>query len=152
VKKILLPVVLFVSIGMLCSCQKNTAEQKKNSVMRKKVSGRVKSRLLRKADKPTPKPEIGSTVLVHYVAWLAQEDGSQGRQVDSSIERGEPLQFTVGLNHVVKGFEEGVMQMQVGEKRRLFIPSDLGYGKRGVGLFIPPDSNLVFEVELLAMK
>ncbi len=112
----------------------------------------MKTKLLQKSTNPSPNPELGNTVLVHYTGWIAQEDKTPGRQIDSSLERNKPLQFTIGLKQVIKGFEEGVMQMQVGEKRRLFIPAALGYGPRGVGLFIPPNTDLIFDVELLAMK
>jgi len=137
-----------------CSCQKKQTTKKTSAqaLTTKKLSSKMKTKLLQKSAKPSPNPALGNTVLVHYTGWIAQEDKTPGRQIDSSLERNKPLQFTIGLKQVIKGFEEGVMQMQVGEKRRLFIPADLGYGPRGVGLFIPPNSDLIFDVELLAMK
>lgn len=89
-------------------------------------------------------PTRGQTVAVHYTGWLAD-----GKKFDSSLDRGQPLQFTVGAGQVIKGWDEGVSTMQVGEKRRLQIPSSLGYGPAGAGGMIPGGATLVFEVELL---
>lgn len=150
-------VVMMLCAGCCSSCQKKPVKKNVVSTVtpietkRKKTVSNVKTTLLQKTSKPSPFPEIGNTVLVHYTGWVAQADGTPGRQIDSSVNR-NPLQFTIGLNQVIKGFEEGVMQMQVGEKRRLIVPPDLGYGTHGVGLFIPPNSTLIFDVELLAMK
>jgi len=111
----------------------------------------LKTKVLKKAEKDAHTPQPGNTVTIHYTGWIAQEDDEPGRQFDSSIERGTPLKFTLGLGQVIKGFEEGVKLMKIGEKRRLFIPSELGYGEVGVGLFIPPNSDLIFDVELIAI-
>lgn len=88
--------------------------------------------------------ERGRTVLVHYTGWLRS-----GKQFDSSLDRGQPFQFQLGAGRVIKGWDEGVAGMQVGGKRLLLIPPDLGYGARGAGGKIPPNAELVFEVELL---
>jgi FKBP-type peptidyl-prolyl cis-trans isomerase FkpA len=77
----------------------------------------------------------------------------KGRKFDSSLDRGEPLDFRLGAGQVIKGWEQGVAGMKVGGKRTLIIPSDLAYGKRGAGSgSIPPDSDLIFDVELLDVK
>lgn len=88
-------------------------------------------------------PKSGQGVSVHYTGWL--EDGTK---FDSSVDRGEPFVFVIGTGRVIKGWDEGVMTMKVGGKRKLTIPPGLAYGKEGVGP-IPPDATLIFEVELL---
>ena len=117
-----------------------------------KAPAGLKIKVLKKTEKDARAPMPGNTVAIHYTGWIADEKGAPGRQIDSSIERGTPLEFTLGLGQVIKGFEEGIKQMKLGEKCRLFIPSDLGYGKKGVGLFIPPDPDLIFDVELVEIR
>jgi len=93
----------------------------------------------------------GDYVSVHYSGWLQNLDGSAGELFDSSVERNEPFEFPLGAGHVIKGWDEGVQGMKVGGKRRLIIPSALGYGSRGAGGVIPPDATLIFDVELLSV-
>ena len=88
--------------------------------------------------------QVGMAVSVHYTGKL--EDGTV---FDSSIPRGEPFSFTLGQGRVIKGWEQGILGMLVGETRVLTIPSELGYGANGAGELIPPDATLIFEVELL---
>ena len=92
-------------------------------------------------------PEAGQTVLVHYTGWLAN-----GAMFDSSVERGEPFAFVLGENAVIAGWDEGLATMQVGSKRQLVIPPELGYGDTGAGAVIPPGATLIFEVELLEIQ
>jgi FKBP-type peptidyl-prolyl cis-trans isomerase len=89
--------------------------------------------------------QAGQTVTVHYTGWL-----TNGTKFDSSLDRKQPFKFKLGAGQVIPGWDQGVAGMQVGGKRRLTIPSTLAYGSRGVGP-IPPDSTLVFEVELLGL-
>jgi FKBP-type peptidyl-prolyl cis-trans isomerase FkpA len=98
---------------------------------------------------------IGSTVRVHYTGWFYKPmaKNQHGRKFDSSLDRNEPLEFRLGAGQVIKGWEQGVAGMKVGGKRTLIIPSELAYGKRGAGGgSIPPDSDLIFDVELLDVK
>lgn len=89
----------------------------------------------------------GKTVSVHYTGWL-----ENGKKFDSSVDRGQPFSFPLGAGRVIKGWDEGVQGMKVGGKRKLTIPSDLGYGSRGAGGVIPPNATLIFDVELLGVR
>jgi peptidylprolyl isomerase len=93
----------------------------------------------------------GKTATVHYTGWLYQ-NGQKGRKFDSSVDRGQPFSFPVGGGQVIKGWDEGVATMKVGDKRTLIIPPSLGYGARGAGGVIPPNATLMFDVELLGVK
>lgn len=87
----------------------------------------------------------GKTVKVHYTGWL-----TNGKKFDSSVDRGTPFSFKLGAMQVIKGWDEGVAGMKIGGKRQLKIPPELGYGAQGVGGgLIPPNSTLIFDVELL---
>jgi len=90
--------------------------------------------------------QAGQTVSVHYTGWL-----ENGKKFDSSVDRGQPFSFPLGAGRVIKGWDEGVKGMKVGGKRKLTIPSNLGYGARGAGGVIPPNATLIFEVELLGV-
>lgn len=99
---------------------------------------------------------VGSKVVVNYTGWFYKPLAAKqrGRKFDSSLDAGrEPLEFQLGARQVIKGWEQGVQGMKVGGKRTLIIPSELAYGKRGAGGgSIPPDSDLIFDVELLKVK
>ena len=90
----------------------------------------------------------GKHVDVHYTGWL-YTDGVQGAKFDSSKDRGDPFEFSLGGGQVIKGWDEGVQGMSVGGTRRLVIPPELGYGARGAGGVIPPNATLLFEVDFL---
>jgi peptidylprolyl isomerase len=92
-------------------------------------------------------PRPGQMVTVHYTGTL-----ENGTKFDSSVDRGQPFTFQIGAGRVIKGWDEGVMTMKVGGKRRLIIPPSLGYGARGAGGVIPPNATLIFEVELLGAQ
>ena len=96
-------------------------------------------------------PKTGQTCVMHYTGWL-YEKGSKGKKFDSSVDRGQPFEFKIGLHQVIAGWDEGVATMKVGGKRTLIIPPQLGYGARGAGNVIPPNATLIFDVELLGLK
>ena len=89
-------------------------------------------------------PKVGQRVTVHYTGWL--EDG---KKFDSSYDRNTPLEFSVGVGEMIRGFDEGILSMKKGGKRKLFIPSNLAYGSNGIPGVIPPDASIIFEVELI---
>ena len=89
----------------------------------------------------------GDIISVHYTGKL-----ENGTKFDSSVDSGEPVEFTIGQGMVIQGWEQGLLGMKVGEKRTLTIPSELGYGSRGAGGVIPPNATLIFDVELMGIK
>ena len=93
------------------------------------------------------KAQAGDTVVVHYTGRL-----KDGKKFDSSVDRGQPFELTIGKSRVIKGWTEGLQGMRVGGKRTLIIPPDLAYGKEGRPPVIPPDAELTFELELLKIK
>ncbi len=92
-------------------------------------------------------PKKGDLVTVHYTGWL-----TTGEKFDSSVDRDEPFQFVLGVHQVIAGWDQGVAQMCIGDKVRLTIPPELGYGPGGYPGAIPPDATLIFEVELLSIS
>jgi peptidylprolyl isomerase len=98
-----------------------------------------------------PSPKTGQTCVMHYTGWL-YEGGKKGAKFDSSVDRGQSFEFKIGQRPVIAGWDEGVATMNVGGKRTLIIPPELGYGARGAGGVIPPNATLMFDVELLAVK
>jgi FKBP-type peptidyl-prolyl cis-trans isomerase len=92
-------------------------------------------------------PKRGETVTVHYTGWL-----TDGTKFDSSVDRNDPFAFVLGTGQVIRGWDEGVAAMRVGDKARLTIPPELAYGKTGYPGAIPPNATLIFEVELLSIS
>ncbi|KAF7634932.1 Peptidylprolyl isomerase [Meloidogyne graminicola] len=92
-------------------------------------------------------PKNGQKVSCHYVLTL-----QNGKEIDSSRSRGKPFEFTIGKGEVIKGWDEGVAKMSVGQRAKLTISPDLGYGEKGIPGTIPGNSTLIFDVELLAVK
>jgi peptidylprolyl isomerase len=92
-------------------------------------------------------PKEGEEVLVHYTGLL-----TDGTVFDSSRNRGEPFSFRLGAGRVIKGWDEGIARLRVGDRATLFIPPQLGYGARGAGGVIPPDASLIFVVELVGIR
>ena len=94
-----------------------------------------------------PAIQVGRTAVVHYTGMF-----KDGTKFDSSVDRGVPLNFSLGGGEVIKGWDQGIVGMKVGEKRKLEIPPELGYGASGAGGIIPPNTTLIFEIELLEIK
>jgi len=88
---------------------------------------------------------------VHYTGWL-YENGKRGTKFDSSVDRGQPFEMTIGRTSVIKGWTEGLVGMKAGGKRELIIPSDMAYGPGGRPPIIPPNSTLDFEIEMLKIS
>ncbi|MGF1676493.1 MAG: FKBP-type peptidyl-prolyl cis-trans isomerase [Rivularia sp. (in: cyanobacteria)] len=128
--------------------ENNTPKASNNNMSDEKVvttpSG-LKYEVLEEGTGATPKS--GQTVSVHYTGTL--EDGTK---FDSSRDRGQPFQFQIGQGQVIKGWDEGLSTMKVGDRRKLTIPPELGYGSRGAGGVIPPNATLIFDVELLGVS
>jgi peptidylprolyl isomerase len=93
------------------------------------------------------RPRVGETVIVNYTGLLGN-----GIKFDSSLDRGQPYRFKLGAGRVIKGWDEGLARLRVGEHATLVIPSHLGYGARGSGGVIPPDATLIFVVELMGIE
>ena len=98
--------------------------------------------------------EYGDNVVVHYTGWLFDDTAvnNRGAKFDSSVDRGEHFQFPLGAGRVIKGWDQGVAGMAIGERRELTIAPEMGYGERGAGSVIPPGATLVFEVELFDLQ
>ena len=96
----------------------------------------------------------GKTAVVNYTGWLydASATDNKGKQFDSSLKQGQPFRFPVGAGQVIKGWDQGVAGMKVGESRRLIIPAELAYGESGAGGVIPPGATLVFDIDLVAIE
>ena len=98
----------------------------------------------------------GKMATVHYTGWLYSyapgQPDHRGKQFDSSLKSGQPFSFPLGAGRVIKGWDQGVAGMKVGGQRTLIIPSEMAYGARGAGRFIPPNRALIFDVELLEVK
>ena len=160
-KKLISGVMCGVAVVLLngCSCdmakKEAVQEEPKTEVavaaptaptVKETASG-LKYEVVQVAAADAPKAEAGKNVKVNYTGWL-EENGAQGAKFDSSADHGTPFSFTVGAGQVIKGWDEGVALMAVGEKARFTIPASLAYGEQGQGP-IPANANLIFEVELL---
>ncbi len=97
------------------------------------------------------KPQKGQVVTVHYTGWLS-ENGQKGTKFDSSVDRGQPFKFVVGVGQVIKGWDEAVLSMSIGEKREVLIPAALGYGAAGAGDIIPANADLIFDIDIIAAQ
>lgn len=133
--------------------EENVAGKTENKEAEKFVSlpSGLKFQILQDAAADAKRPENGKTVTVHYTGWL-DENGKEGKKFDSSVDRNQAFSFRLGVGQVIKGWDEGVLDMKVGEKRRLVIPPQLAYGDHGAGNVIPANATLIFDVELLEIE
>ncbi len=140
-KFIWLPLILALGLGLLIIIDVATSASDQKTVT---TGSGLKFTDLKVGDGPEARK--GDTVEVHYTGWL-----SDGKKFDSSLDRKEPFSFKLGAGNVIPGWDEGVVGMKVGGKRKLIRPSNLGYGVSGKGE-IPPNAELTFEVELLGVR
>jgi len=144
-------VILSVAIISVNGCSKSVEPNKETSMKESAVTD-----LIKKDEVVGTGAEAvaGKTVSVHYTGWLydASAPDHKGKKFDSSRDRGQPLNFSLGAGQVIKGWDQGVAGMKVGGKRTLIIPPDMAYGARGAGGVIPPNATLLFDVELMDVK
>jgi len=146
-----LAVALSAAIFSAGGCSKSVESKKESSMTVSGVGELIKTDV---AVGEGAEATAGKTVSVHYTGWLYDEAAPdhKGKKFDSSRDRGEPFEFSLGAGQVIKGWDQGVAGMKVGGQRTLIIPPDLGYGSRGAGGVIPPNATLVFDVELLGVR
>jgi len=134
----------FTLVALLTSCEKKAPEPIKEEKTINIESKKMEFETIDTAEGTGKVAKKKDTLLMHYTGRL--EDGTK---FDSSYDRGQPLQFDLGIGQVIKGWDEGIEGMKVGGKRTLKIPSEMGYGARGAGTVIPPHANLIFDIELV---
>ncbi len=142
--------VSYLMLGcLLAACNANQAAHKKEDLVTKnEVQQDIQVDVIKSAPANAPMPQKGQVVVVHYTGTLA----TNGKKFDSSKDRGETFSFPVGMGYVIKGWDEGLLQMAKGGTYKLTIPSHKGYGARGAGSSIPPHADLVFEIEVIDIK
>jgi FKBP-type peptidyl-prolyl cis-trans isomerase len=121
---------------------------------RKSQTDRTRLEIIEVAAGTGAEARPGRRVAMHYTGWLYHPDkpSRHGRQFDSSRDRGEPLEFTIGAGEMIAGWDEGIPGMKVGGKRTLIVPPGMAYGRQGMSPLIPPNATLVFDVELMSVK
>ncbi|HEX2977632.1 MAG TPA: FKBP-type peptidyl-prolyl cis-trans isomerase [Candidatus Babeliales bacterium] len=147
---IMIAPILLIGCGQPMKTEQTTSNQHEGKIQmsRTKTPSGLEYEIIKEGTGASP--VVGKKVTVHYTGWL-DDNGKPGTKFDSSVDRGEPFGFVIGVGYVIAGWDEGVESMKVGEKRRLFIPSKLGYGARGAGRSIPPHADLIFDVELISV-
>lgn len=109
----------------------------------------VRYQVITKPSKDAKSVQKNNRVKVHYTGWLS-EQGACGTKIDSSFERKRPIEFIAGVGQVIKGWDIIIIDMKVGEKRKVKIPGHLAYGARGAGSVVPPHADLIFEIEIIS--
>ena len=146
--KFLMTVVFLLNTSLISAIEIKLDEtKKKENIMTEFITNDIKVGEGREAEK-------GLTVTVHYTGWIydVNVSGKKGNKFDSSKDRGEPFTFVLGVGQVIKGWDQGFAGMKIGGSRTIIIPSDMGYGSRGAGNVIPPNADLIFDVELLGIQ
>jgi len=139
-------IMIFVASG----CSSIERKDSSKETMKTTESG-LKYIAIKEAEADARQAKAGDIVAVHYTGYL-EENGQPGKKFDSSVDRGQPIAFQLGAGQVIKGWEEGIALMKVGEKGRLIIPSQLGYGPAGAHGIIPGNATLIFDVELVGIR
>ncbi len=116
-----------------------------------KYDSGLKVQILKEGPASGESPKRGQTVVTHYNSWHSKK-GKPGREVDSTYDRGEPFEFKIGYGYVIRGIDEAVMDMKPGDKRRIFIPSEMAFGQAGATDLVPGDTDLIYEVEVVDIK
>lgn len=145
---------ILLTVSGLCAlpaCSTPQVQEQRTMYKHDESKPELKKIVLQEGSSDAPIAQAGDNVLVHYTGWL-EENGDKGKKFDSSVDRGEPFGFPLGAGYVIKGWDQGVEGMRVGEKRRLIIPAHLGYGARGAGAAIPGGATLIFDVELIKVQ
>lgn len=140
-----------ISLLSGCSCETEKKKEMVPEMQYEETASGLKYIVLQESAADAKKPTQGQVVSVHYTGWL-DENGEKGKKFDSSYDRNAPLRFLAGVGQVIKGWDETILDMKVGEKRTVVIPPQLGYGERGAGQVIPPNSTLIFDVELVDIQ
>ena len=146
--KFLMTVIFLLNTSLINAIEIKLDEiKKKENIMTEFITNDIKVGEGREAEK-------GLTVTVHYSGWIydVNVSGKKGNKFDSSKDRGEPFTFVLGVGQVIKGWDQGFAGMKIGGSRTIIIPSDMGYGSRGAGNVIPPNADLIFDVELLGIQ
>ena len=146
--KFLMTVIFLLNTSLINAIEIKLDEiKKKENIMTEFITNDTKVGEGREAEK-------GLTVTVHYTGWIydLNVSGKKGNKFDSSKDRGEPFTFVLGVGQVIKGWDQGFAGMKIGGSRTIIIPSDMGYGSRGAGNVIPPNADLIFDVELLGIQ
>lgn len=157
-------VFLLAGLAMLAACSKpeepariqaipeNPAEMDVSGISSVEIVPGLSQRTVLQGDGAVA--EVGHTAIVDYTGWLHDPEAPnyRGAKFDSSVDRGIPFEFPLGAGRVIRGWDEGVVGMKIGEVRELTIAPEMGYGDRGAGAVIPPGATLVFVVELLDLR
>ncbi len=146
--------ILVITGAYTCHDNKKPETHKQGSTMTKsathlKTASGLEYEIITAAPAENAATQKGKRVKVHYTGWLKNADGTPGKKFDSSVDRGQPFEFTLAVGQVIAGWDEMVSLMKVGDKVRAYLPSKLGYGARGAGAAIPANADLVFDIEVL---